>query len=93
MFSLLQEIKKPLIITECCWAGKTDNKRIEFFNIELPHYASLGIGFLVHALAELPVADLHPFDDGRELSCLGLYMAFMDKNDEIHKGHEIFNEL
>lgn len=82
---------KPVIITECCWSGKTDEEHLSFIRTELPHYAQLGIGFIVHALSESPVADLHPLDDGRALGCLGLYMAFMDRNGQLRNGHELYN--
>lgn len=87
----LRSLEKPVIITECCWAGRTDAERLPFLDIELAHYAQLGIGFCVHALAESPVADLHPLDDGRGLGCLGLYMAFMTRDGQIRRGHERFN--
>jgi hypothetical protein len=87
----IRGLEKPVIITECCWAGRTDEERLPFLDIELPHYARLGIGFCVHALADSPVADLHPLDDGRGLSCLGIYMAFMTREGQIRKGHERFN--
>lgn len=86
-----RDLHKPVIITECCWAGRTAEERLPFLEIELPHYASLGIGFCVHALADSPVADLHPLDDGRSLSCLGLYMAFMTRDGQIRKYHNRFN--
>jgi hypothetical protein len=89
----LEKLQKPVIITECCWSGKTDEEHLACIRNELPCYARLGIGFLVHALSDSPVADLHPLDDGRALSCLGIYMAFIKRNGELRKGHEIFNEF
>lgn len=89
----IKGIGKPLIITECCWAGITDEDRLPFLEIELPHYAKLGMGFCVHALCDSPVADLHPLDNGKGLGALGIYMAFVNACGEIRKGHEMFNQL
>jgi hypothetical protein len=89
----IKVLEKPAIVTECCWAGQKDNERLPFLELELPHYARLGLGFCVHALAASPVADLHPMDNGRGLGCLGLYMAFMEKDGALRPGHEIFNQV
>jgi hypothetical protein len=86
----LKQFSKPVIITECCWAGKTDEERVPFLQTELSHYSQLGIGYCVHALWESPVADLHRLDDGTGLGS-GLYMAFINKDGNIRKGHELFN--
>ena len=86
----LRQFNKPVIITECCWAGTTDEERIPFLQTELSHYAKLGIGYCVHALWESPVADLHRLDDGKGIG-MGLYMAFINKDGNLRKGHELFN--
>ena len=87
----LRQIKKPVIITECCWAGKTDDERKVYLETELSHYSELGIGFLAHALSESPVADLHRLDDEAALSGSDLYMAFIDREGKMRKWHDIFN--
>lgn len=87
----LKKIKKPVIITECCWAGKTDEEHVPYIEAELSCYSELGIGFLVHAMTESPVADLHRLDEGIALGGIGIYMAFIDCEGKLRKGHEIFN--
>jgi hypothetical protein len=92
LIQLINKLEKPTIITECCWGGITDEERIVFLEIEIPHYVESGIGFCCHALSDSPVADLHPLDDGKGLG-LYLYLAFINKHGMIRKGHDIFNKL
>jgi hypothetical protein len=92
VLAYLTPYHKPVIITECCWAGRTDEERIPFLQTELSHYAQLGLGFCAHALWESPVADLHRLEDGIGIGT-GLYMAFIDKSGAIRKGHELFNAV
>ena len=92
LLAQVEPYNKPALVTECCWAGVTDEERIPFLETELPHYAALGLGFCCHAMSVSPVADLHPLEDGNAIG-LGLYMAFLDRDGHVRKGHEIFNSL
>ncbi len=82
-----EELGKPVIITECCWGASTDEERGKIVNLELRHYAELGIGFLVHALYPSPVADLHPLDGVNP----SMYMPFLLEDGSIRPYHEVFN--
>ena len=42
-------------------------------------------------MAESPVADLHRLDGDIDLGGIGIYMAFINCEGEVRKGHEIFN--
>lgn len=88
----IEKFDKPVIITECCWAGKTDEDRIPYLETELNTFSELKIGFCCHAMSTSPVADLYPLE-GDMMPSKGLYMAFLDKNGEIRKGHDIFNRV
>jgi hypothetical protein len=93
LIQLLNEAEmlgKPVIITECMWGARTAEARIPILEVEFANYAKYGVGYLIHALCTSPVADLHPLGDV-EMGCLGLYMAFLDKNLDIRLGHELFN--
>ena len=89
----LKKIKKPVIITECCWAGKTDEEHVPYIEAELSCYCELGLGYLAHAMTESPVADLHRLDDGIALGGIGIYMAFIDREGQLRIGHDIFNKF
>ena len=89
----LKSIDRPVIITECCWAGKTDEEHLPYIETELNHYSELGIGFLAHAMTESPVADLHRLDDEAALGGIGIYMAFITREGKLRKGHDLYNEF
>lgn len=79
---------KPVIITECCWGASTDEERGRIVDTELRNYRDAGIGFVVHALAPSPVADLHPEDYGTG----GLNMPFMTAEGAIRPFHDCYNK-
>jgi hypothetical protein len=83
---------KPAIITECVWGAVNAEERRRYLESELNVYSRLKIGFLCHALATSPVADLHPVENA-EVSGMGLYMAFLDKEGKIRPYHDIFNRV
>lgn len=65
--------------------------RSEIVKRTLAAHKKAEIGFVAHALHWSHVADLHDDDEG-PLSFLGNLM-FIDRNDEMRKHHEVFNEL
>lgn len=87
LLATAEELGKPVIITECCWGADTDEERGKIVDLELGHYADLGIGFLVHALYPSPVADLHPLDGVNP----SMYMPFLLEDGSIRPYHEVFN--
>jgi len=88
VLDLCKPYDKPVIITECCWGAPTDEERGRIVDTELKNYADAGIGFIVHALAPSPVADLHkePYGNG------GLNMPFMNADGTIRTAHECYNK-
>jgi len=89
----IDTLGKPTICTECCWFADTDEERAALVKHDLALFNKLGLGFCAHALRESPVFDLHPITDADDNSGVGgAYMAFIDKNGDIRKGHEIFND-
>lgn len=83
----IKALNKPYIITECAWGAATAEKRLKFLESELETYSKLNIGFICHALFTCPVSDLYPQDNDNHL-----YMAFLDKNFNIRKYHDLFNK-
>ena len=88
----INKLKKPVIVTECCWFADTDEERVEIIKVELDVLKKINIGFLAHAMCESPVFDLHPVTDAEDNSGVGTaYMAFIQKNGKIRPGHDIIN--
>lgn len=83
--------EKPLIVTECVWGAADDEGHVQNMEAELSVLTGRGLGFLAHALCTSPVADLHPVQGKDALTCLGLYMAFLDGDLHVRPGHEAFN--
>ena len=81
---------KPVLATECGWGDLDDNKHVELVRSDLKTLGNLNLGFLIHALYESPVGDLHRPDLG-PISSAG-YMAFVNRDGSLRKGHEIFND-
>ncbi|MEI8246563.1 MAG: cellulase family glycosylhydrolase [Lentisphaerota bacterium] len=81
---------KPVLATECCWGELDDAKHVELVRADLETLKNLKLGFLIHALYESPVGDLHRPDLGT-MSSAG-YMAFINRDGSLRKGHEIFND-
>lgn len=82
---------KPVFTTETCWGSRDDKVRSEIVKRTLAAHKKAEIGFVAHALHWSHVADLHDDDEG-PLSFPGNLM-FIDRNDEMRKHHEVFNEL
>ena len=84
------ENNKPVLATECGWGELDDAKHVELVRADLETLTNLNLGFLIHALYESPVGDLHRPDLG-PMSSAG-YMAFINRDGSLRKGHGIFNE-
>ena len=84
------EIGKPVLATECGWGELDDAKHVELVRADLETLTKLNLGFLIHALYESPVGDLHRPDLG-PISSAG-YMAFINRDGTLRNGHEIFND-
>ncbi|MDR1816888.1 MAG: hypothetical protein LBR07_01610 [Puniceicoccales bacterium] len=88
------EVRKPLIVTETGWprggsvAGKA--RAQDGLRIELGVLNNAKFGWLIHALWESPVADLHRESDGPR----GVgYMGCINKDGSLREGHEIINQF
>ncbi len=82
---------KALLATECCWGSLDDQERVAIVAADLGVLSEHGIGFLVHALHESLVADLHRPQYG-PVGSPG-YMAFINMDGSLRLGHEIFNQF
>lgn len=83
---------KPVLVTECCW-GSIDTARFrENIRRTLTEYERRGIGFVVHALCQSGVADLHPPCEGPILQDMGQF-NFLDGEGHVRPGLEIFNDF
>jgi len=85
------ELKKPMINTETGWPRGDDGKKRaeEGLRNELGINNAAKIGWMIHALWESPVADLHRSSDGPR----GVgWMSCINKDGTIRDGHEIINE-
>lgn len=81
---------KALLATECCWGAVDDAKRVEIVRSDLDMLAKQEVGFLVHALHESYVADLHRPQFGPLSSAE--YMAFIHMDGSLRAGHDVFNQ-
>ena len=81
---------KSLLATECCWGALDDAKRVELIRSDLDALAKQDVGFLVHALHESYVGDLHRPQHGPLSSAE--YMAFINMDGSLRAGHEVFNQ-
>ncbi|MDD3127514.1 MAG: hypothetical protein PHT27_07860, partial [Candidatus Izemoplasmatales bacterium] len=90
MIKFAEETGKPILATECCWGELDDAKHVELIKKDLDILKNAGVGFVIHALCESPVADLHRADLG-PVDSPG-YMAFINRDGSLRKGHEIFND-
>ncbi len=81
---------KGLLATECCWGSLDDAKHVEIVRIDLDLLVKQEVGFLIHALHESYVADLHRPQDGIVSSAE--YMAFINRDGSLRAGHDIFNK-
>jgi len=81
---------KALLATECCWGAVDDAKRVGIVRSDLDTLVKQGVGFLVHALHESYVADLHRPQFGTLSSAE--YMAFINMDGSLRAGHDVFNK-
>lgn len=80
---------KALVATETGWGSLDDARRAESLGVELPMLAERGIGFMIHALNDSPVADLHRPECG-PLQAPG-YMACIEADGSLRPHHGIIN--
>ena len=85
-------VRKPLLVTECCWGSIDDEVFAENIRATLTEYQKRNIGFVAHALAHSGVADLHTPDHGGIQTDMGQF-NFLDENGQIRPGLEIFNDF
>ena len=85
------EHNKALLATETCWGSLDDAARVATVRSDLSTLKSNDVGFVVHALHESYVADLHHPEYG-PVSSAG-YMAFINMDGSLRTGHEVFNEF
>ena len=88
---LSKKVGKPLLASETCWGAVEDVERVEIIRYTLSQLKKRGIGWLCHALHHSFVTDLHRPEYG-PVGPPG-YMAFIEKDGSLRKGHEIFNEF
>jgi hypothetical protein len=93
ILSFTQSLGKSVLATECCWGSMDDAQRVEYIRNDLSILSTNKIGFLPHALQESLVADLHrpqyaPFG----ITSSASYMAFINMDGGLRKGHEAYNE-
>ncbi|GHT23308.1 hypothetical protein FACS189419_07100 [Planctomycetales bacterium] len=89
MIQIANSVNKPMIATEIGWGDVDDAKRIEKLHVELSSVNDRKIGFMVHALAHSPVADLHRPETGPIVE--SGYMACVESDGSIRPGHEAVN--
>ena len=91
LMDYIETFGKPFLITECCWGAPTEDERLPYLESELETFSKLGVGYIVQGLFTSPVADLHPIEESHMTE--GLYMAFLDRNLNVRKHHDIFNKF
>jgi len=92
IFAYINSTGKPVINTETGWPRGDDGKaRAEDgLRNELGWMNACGAGWLIHALYESPVADIHRSSDGPK----GVgWMSCINKDGTIREGHEIINDF
>ncbi len=83
---------KGIIATECCWGALDDEQRGKIIRGDLEILSQKKIGFLPHMLHESLVADGHHPALGPTCKSVE-YMAFINMDGSLRKGHEIFNQF
>lgn len=91
LMDYIETFGKPFLITECCRGAPTEDERLPYLESELETFSKLGVGYIVQGLFTSPVADLHPIEESHMTE--GLYMAFLDRNLNVRKHHDIFNKF
>ena len=82
---------KPMIVTETCWGSLDDYWRVKNIKYTLAELKKRNLGWLVHALNHSLVADLHREEHG-PVGWPG-YLAFIEADGSLRRGHEIFNDF
>jgi hypothetical protein len=83
-------VGKPILVTETCWGGDTDEQRVEIIRFTLETLTKYKLGFIPHALHYSLCADLHDAVDGFVGECRNL--AFTNADGTLRAGHEIYND-
>lgn len=84
-----KSVNKPLLATECCWGSFDDIHRSEIVEFELSEIKKRGIGWTCHLLHHSQVADAHRrWAPGISAG----YMAFIEADGSLRKGHEVYNK-
>jgi hypothetical protein len=86
-----QNVKKPLLATECCWGAFDDARRVEFVRYTLTQLKKRNLGWLVYLLHHSLIADAHR----PEFGPVGgpEYLGFIEADGSLRRGHEVFNEF
>ena len=82
---------KPLLATETCWGALDDAKRVEIIRYTLGELKKRKIGWLAYLLHHSLIADAHRPEFG-PISEPG-NLAFIEADDTLRPGHEVFNEF
>jgi endo-1,4-beta-mannosidase len=82
---------KPLLATETCWGSLDDARRVEIIDYTLSQLKKRGIGWLVYLLHHSLIADAHRPEYGPVTEPGNL--AFIEADDSLRTGHEVFNKF
>jgi len=85
-----KSVGKQLLATECCWGSYDDTHRAEIVEFELGELKKRGIGWTCHLMHYSQVADAHRRWPPKIAAG---YMAFIEEDDSLRKGHEVFNKF
>jgi len=86
-----RKVGKPILATECCWGDLNDKVRVESIRYTLAQLKQRGIGWLVYLLHHSLIADAHRPEFGPVGGPGNL--AFIEADDSLRPGHEVFNEF
>lgn len=86
-----QQVKKPLVATECCWGSLDDAVRVESVRYTLEQLKNRNIGWLVYLLHHSLIADAHGPDYGPVGGPENL--SFIRPDGSLRPGHEVFNDF
>lgn len=86
-----RRVGKPILATECCWGSLDDAVRVESIRYTLTQLKKRGVGWLVYLLHHSLIADAHR----PEFGSVGFPgdLAFIEADDSLRPGHEVFNEF
>jgi len=86
-----RKVAKPILATECCWGDLNDKVRVDSIRYTLTQLKQRGIGWLVYLLHHSLIADAHRPEFGPVGGPGNL--AFIEADDSLRPGHEVFNEF